>query len=81
MGGKRANNWGFYDMIGNVYQWCSDVYEKNSRSGDVPDPIAGSFRVMHGGCWYSFGKACRAASRLGSGVSAEPRRGRLESHS
>jgi sulfatase modifying factor 1 len=69
VGSKQANNWGFNDMIGNVYQWCSDVYEKNSRSGDLPNPlIEGSFRVMRGGCWYSFGKACRAASRLGSAV-------------
>jgi hypothetical protein len=47
----------------------SDVHEKNSR-WTLPNPlIEGSFRVMGAAVyWYSFRKACRAASRLGIGV-------------
>ncbi len=62
---KQPNAWGFYDMSGNVYQWCLDWYGKYP-GGSVKDwagPAAGKFHVLRGGSWY-YGEAyCRSAYR------------------
>ena len=36
VGGKPANPWGFYDMYGNIYEWCRDGYK--SDYGVTSDP-------------------------------------------
>ena len=63
-GQKDPNDWGLYDMSGNVWEWVWDWYN-SSYSGDVtnPDgPYSGSYRVLRGGGWNSAG-ACRSANR------------------
>ena len=66
VGTKAPNAWGFYDMHGNLLEWCSDWYSK-LYPVDATDPkgaVVGSFRVLKGGCWFFFPRDCRSAYRL-----------------
>ena len=54
MGGKRPNPWGLYDMLGNVWEWCWDVYDAE---------VYGSYRVLRGGGWFDEHWSCRASVR------------------
>ncbi len=68
VGQKRANAWGMQDMLGNVFEWCSDWY-KADITGVRVDPTgapSGVDRVCRGGSWGSAAVVCRAAYRFGS---------------
>ena len=56
---KLANNWGLYDMAGNVWEWGHDWSQNDLGSSAVTDPwgaATGSNRVVRGGCWvHGFG--------------------------
>ena len=68
VGQKRANAWGLYDMLGNVWEWCHD-WGGDYPGGSVTDPSgpdAGSSRVIRGGSWYSNARNVRAAYRNGN---------------
>ena len=63
--GKRANDWGLYDMIGNVWEWCGD-YFGGYPTGVVTDPYNTTYhvsRVFRGGGWTSDARYCRPAAR------------------
>jgi len=54
VGSKKPNNFGLYDMNGNVSEWCFDRYNKNSYSKmNIADPIGYQgkyiYRVLRGG--------------------------------
>ena len=69
VGKHRANNFGLYDLHGNVQEWVSDWYDEyyyhDSPPEDPQGPEHGTLRVVRGGCWTAFGNDCRSAARRG----------------
>ena len=65
VGSHKPNAWGFYDMHGNVLEWCADWFsDQKMDSVDPKGPPSGSFKIMRGGCWFFFESDCRSAYRL-----------------
>ncbi|MEV0649386.1 SUMF1/EgtB/PvdO family nonheme iron enzyme [Phytomonospora sp. NPDC050363] len=54
VGELRANPWGFHDMLGNVFEWCWDLYDPE---------VYGTYRVLRGGGWFDEHWSCRASVR------------------
>ena len=66
VGKYPANEWGFHDMHGNVWEWCADLYEDDYPTGNVTNPTGsadGSPRVLRGGSWFITANYARSASR------------------
>ncbi len=60
------NSWGFYNMHGNVNEWCQDWYGAY-KLGHVIDPIGASItsnrKVTRGGAWNDKKVYCRSSNR------------------
>ena len=75
-GKKKPNAWGFYDLHGNVSEWCIDQYDKDFYSHFRSTPsvlspvlLPGEKRYPHvvrGGSWDDDAQSLRSAARKAS---------------
>ena len=49
VGMKKPNELGIHDMSGNVWEWCSDTFEKDGKL----------YAVVRGGTWFNERATCR----------------------
>ena len=65
VGTKLPNSLGIYDMSGNVFEWCYDLYHSypSSSQTNPTGPSSGSNRVVRGGSWSGGATLCRVADR------------------
>lgn len=54
VGSKKPNDWGLYDMLGNVWEWCEDLYDPE---------VYGTYRIFRGGGWNDPERGCIATNR------------------
>jgi formylglycine-generating enzyme required for sulfatase activity len=70
VGEKKPNNWGLYDMHGNVYEWCEDGWHENYENAPKDGTVWNdnhsqtNSRVIRGGSWDNNSRNCRSAARL-----------------
>jgi len=67
VGRKTPNAWQLHDMLGDVWQWVADWFDRtyytDTDQSDPKGPETGSMRVLRGGSWYNFGTLVRVSNR------------------
>ncbi|AFY39696.1 Sulphatase-modifying factor protein [[Leptolyngbya] sp. PCC 7376] len=70
VGEKKPNNFGLYDMHGNLWEWCQDdwhpsyVGAPNNGSAWLNKSDGNISKVLRGGSWFSYPWDCRSADRF-----------------
>jgi formylglycine-generating enzyme required for sulfatase activity len=64
----QPNNFGLYDMHGNVFEWCADYWHKNYKGAPTDgsvwlDENENDYRLIRGGTWDTAPGVCRSAYR------------------
>jgi serine/threonine protein kinase/formylglycine-generating enzyme required for sulfatase activity len=66
-GSKLPNGWGLFDMHGNVWEWCHDLYgvagARDTSDSAESSEDEESYRVLRGGSWVREASRCRSADR------------------
>jgi len=67
VGQRACNGLGLHDMLGNVWEWCRDLFDPAyygvSPAVDPTGPEFGTMRVIRGGSWYAPESNTRASFR------------------
>ena len=66
VGTKSPNELGIYDMSGNVWEWCQDLFDYYSSDAQT-NPVGastGSYRISRGGSWTTYAMSCRVCRRV-----------------
>ncbi|HXJ61649.1 MAG TPA: SUMF1/EgtB/PvdO family nonheme iron enzyme [Verrucomicrobiae bacterium] len=56
VGAKIPNRWGLFDMMGNVWEYCSDYWDSSLPAGNYTDPQgpeSGNYRIVRGDSYGS----------------------------
>lgn len=69
VGEKQPNAWGLYDTLGNVWEWCEDVYHDSYKGAPTDGSawLAGGdqrYKVLRGGSWIDNAFYCRTNERI-----------------
>ena len=78
VGQKAPNPWGIYDMLGNVYEWCLDIYSATLPTEAVVDPVGPestnryATRVARGGSYGNAFSAAVPTSRVSQSPHTDP---------
>ena len=61
VGQLKPNPWGFYDIHGNVFEWCLDIYTAYPQGRAYSD--TGKLKILRGGAYYCPSSILRSACR------------------
>jgi formylglycine-generating enzyme required for sulfatase activity/tRNA A-37 threonylcarbamoyl transferase component Bud32 len=64
----EPNAWGIYDMHGNVWEMCLEIWERGQPFKLAKDPLhhidgVGKLRALRGGSWGTLAEGCRSSAR------------------
>ena len=62
-GSKLPNAWGLFDMHGNVWEWCQDIYRENGNELQTTPSELFKPRIIRGGAYMDYSESLMADNR------------------